>query len=177
MSDEIKVTVIAEEEPMRILLSEPPVIKVSLYPVTVAHPSVFEAANRAESSADSAQHALEQAQSAAQAAIDAANSISSQVIDSINGDEHDKAPSVHATKTYIDQASDKVIDSMAGAETTKAPSVQAVKTYVAGPLQLVIDLSNGTLQVGNFRFKEVSGELQIQKFVGAVWTPITGFNQ
>lgn len=173
MSDEIKVTVIAEQDPVRITIVEAPVIKVSLYPVTVAHPSVFEAANRAEGSAEQAQQALEQAQSAAQAAIEAANSISEQVVDSMEGGETDKAPSVSSVKNYIDG---KVVNSLDGEEEDKAPSVASVKEYVAAPLLLITDLSNGIFQIGNFRFQEVGGELQIQKLVGADWTPITGFN-
>lgn len=79
MSETVKVTVIAETPPISIVLTEPSVIKVTLYPVTVAHPSILEAAGRAEGSAENASSSAQAAALAAQEAIAAVASIGATV--------------------------------------------------------------------------------------------------
>lgn len=79
MTDTLKVTIIPEDEPIGIKVIEEEDIKVNLYPVTVAHPSIFDAANRAEGSAENANIAAEQAAISAQQALDAVENIGETV--------------------------------------------------------------------------------------------------
>jgi uncharacterized membrane protein len=84
VSEPIKVTVIPQEPPITINLNPAPVIKVTLYPVTVAHPSILEAANQAQSSADNAGASADAAAQAAQAAQDAVAGIGDTVDDAVS---------------------------------------------------------------------------------------------
>jgi hypothetical protein len=75
VSELINITVIQQEDVISIGLIEQPPIKVNLYPVTVAHPSIINAANQAISSAETATVFAQQAADAAQEAIAALGSI------------------------------------------------------------------------------------------------------